>query len=380
MATHRKRAVILCLALVLALLVSGTAAAEEEDRVAPDFEHPSVALLGAYFESDPAEFAAYHEQGLGFGVLVKLYAIAAESQEACATGQSAQACVAVTVEGLVAAFRSGTGMGELFRQHGRPSVVGVGQMIGAAGGPPNDPGPRNDPGPPNSGGPPNDAGPPGHAGPPDEAHSEILDAFHTEKDACQEAFFDVLDSFLSEKDALISQLQQVAQSDADDKEGQIAGLQAQLDALEADKDAAEAEKDECIAAAEAAKDAALADLEQEVDDDADEEDDEDTDDLGDAGLPHGTQSEILDAFHAQKDACQQAFFDAQDYFHSAKDALQAQLQQVEQSGGENKDAQKESLKAQMEALEAQKDAAEATKDACIAAAEATKDAALASLE
>jgi hypothetical protein len=71
------------------------------------------------------EIAAYHEAGLGFGVLVKLYAMAAASQEAC--GDPDETC-GVTVEELVEAFLSGTGVGELFREYGRPFVLGIGHV------------------------------------------------------------------------------------------------------------------------------------------------------------------------------------------------------------------------------------------------------------
>jgi hypothetical protein len=72
------------------------------------------------------EIAAYHEEGMGFGVLVKLYAIAAESEEAC-EGADDDLC-AVTVEELVAAFQSGTGMGQLFKDYFKPSMRGVGHV------------------------------------------------------------------------------------------------------------------------------------------------------------------------------------------------------------------------------------------------------------
>jgi len=61
------------------------------------------------------QIAAYHEQGIGFGVLVKLYAMASALPD-------------VTVDDLVAAFQSGTGMGELFQEFGRPSILGVGHV------------------------------------------------------------------------------------------------------------------------------------------------------------------------------------------------------------------------------------------------------------
>ncbi|HHS97200.1 MAG TPA: hypothetical protein ENK08_04785 [Chloroflexi bacterium] len=63
------------------------------------------------------EIAAYHEEGIGFGVLVKLYAMASALPD-------------VTVDDLVAAFQSGMGIGEIFHEYGRPSVLGVGHAVG----------------------------------------------------------------------------------------------------------------------------------------------------------------------------------------------------------------------------------------------------------
>lgn len=83
------------------------------------------------------EIAQLHEDGLGFGVIVKLYAMAEASQAACeedtgseaagSTEEEPEAC-GVTVEELVGAFQSGTGMGELFRLYGKPALLGVGHV------------------------------------------------------------------------------------------------------------------------------------------------------------------------------------------------------------------------------------------------------------
>jgi len=140
------------------------------------------------------EIAAYHEEGLGFGELVKLYAIAAKSQEGC--GDDAEDVIepcGVTVEELVAALQSGMGMGELFKEYGRPALLGVGHVRKGSG-PPDHAGPKDRPGdadddadddvaggadedegagPLNQAGPsqhtgrPENAGPPDHAGPKD---------------------------------------------------------------------------------------------------------------------------------------------------------------------------------------------------------------------
>ena len=148
---------------------------EALDALAVDWELQVVdeeGTVGVVDGSD--EIATYHEDGLGFGVLVKLYAMAAKS--------------GVPVEELVAAFQSGTGMGELFEEYGRPSILGIGHIKQQAKakehirakehkgvGPPDHAGPKGDDadkggGPPDHAGPKSDGadkggGPPDHAGP-----------------------------------------------------------------------------------------------------------------------------------------------------------------------------------------------------------------------
>jgi len=124
------------------------------------------------------EIAAYHEEGLGFGVLVKLYAMAAASREACEDEESAEPC-GVTVEELVEAFRSGVGLGDLFREYGRPSILGVGHVRNGRGGraaradwsndSPDGDADDDGFGPPDHAGRPDHAGPKEHTGPPDHA-------------------------------------------------------------------------------------------------------------------------------------------------------------------------------------------------------------------
>ena len=60
------------------------------------------------------EIAALHAEGIGFGVLTKLYALAA------ATG--------VPVADLLAEFQAGAGIGELFATYGKPAITGVGHV------------------------------------------------------------------------------------------------------------------------------------------------------------------------------------------------------------------------------------------------------------
>lgn len=96
-----------------------------------------------FFEGAGDEIEALHEDGMGFGVIVKLYAMAAEAQQACEgvdpdadPGEETFDPCEVTVESLVAEFDSGTGMGQLFQKYGRPSILGVGHVIQQVG-PPN---------------------------------------------------------------------------------------------------------------------------------------------------------------------------------------------------------------------------------------------------
>lgn len=184
------RKTIVSFAIMVALLVSlvGTAAAQDttptdvpqEDPAGENetgvvvFTHPVIKVLSAYFdrnrnkaapvdetegdetegdetegdetEGDETEdegedmligeqIAALHEQGMGFGVLVKIFAMAEASQMACeeanaaAEGdEDAEECVPVTAEELVESFQSGSGMGALFKQYGKPALLGVGHV------------------------------------------------------------------------------------------------------------------------------------------------------------------------------------------------------------------------------------------------------------
>jgi hypothetical protein len=57
----------------------------------------------------------YHQEGIGFGVLVKLFSMAEANDD-------------VTVEELIEQFMNGTGIGELFKEYGKPSLLGVGHV------------------------------------------------------------------------------------------------------------------------------------------------------------------------------------------------------------------------------------------------------------
>jgi hypothetical protein len=94
------------------------------------------------------DIIGYHDDGIGFGELVKIYAIAGEADEACqaasavppaeggdvtaAEGDFVDPCE-ITVEFLVAAFNGGMSMGEMFAEYGKPSLLGVGHVRKALG-------------------------------------------------------------------------------------------------------------------------------------------------------------------------------------------------------------------------------------------------------
>jgi hypothetical protein len=88
---------------------------------------PVVPGTGTGLTAVGEQIATYHAEGMGFGVLVKLYAMAADAQQACA-GDAASTGCSVNVDSLVTQFQSGTGMGALMKQYGRPSMMGVGQV------------------------------------------------------------------------------------------------------------------------------------------------------------------------------------------------------------------------------------------------------------
>ena len=168
---------IATIGILVVLLVSlfGTAGAQGElpPDTAPEeevaetvvFTHPVVKVLSAYFdrekkvvenegETDLGEtdlegetpegetpegetpvvektligeqIATLHEEGMGFGVLVKLFAMAEAAQEACADAEAE--CTPVTAEELVASFKDGAGMGALFKEYGKPALLGVGHV------------------------------------------------------------------------------------------------------------------------------------------------------------------------------------------------------------------------------------------------------------
>lgn len=77
------------------------------------------------------KIAYYHDvEHMGFGVLTKLYAIAEQELEKCpppAEGEEAS-CTPATVEELVDLFQSGVGMGQIFKEYGRPDKTGVGHV------------------------------------------------------------------------------------------------------------------------------------------------------------------------------------------------------------------------------------------------------------
>lgn len=112
--------------------------AEDEEFT---FTHPLISLFDEYFgvpvSEDPTlpgdeegitigeQIAGFLEEGMGFGLLVKLYAIAGESAEACMDQPD---CVPVSVDELATMLNSGYGIGQLMKDYGKPSMLGVGHL------------------------------------------------------------------------------------------------------------------------------------------------------------------------------------------------------------------------------------------------------------
>ncbi|MDX1436318.1 MAG: hypothetical protein R3335_05885 [Anaerolineales bacterium] len=84
--------------------------------------------LGAVLEAGD-RIAAFHEEGIGFGVIVKLFAIAEESLAACQNleGNDTMEC-GVTVDELVELWNQDIGLGQLYKLYGKPDLLGVGHV------------------------------------------------------------------------------------------------------------------------------------------------------------------------------------------------------------------------------------------------------------
>ncbi len=88
------------------------------------------------------DIGQYHEDGFGFGVIVKVYAIIAELDEACMEeeteggeveeapeGEEAEDDLCgTTVEDLFNDLANGLSIGDLFATYGKPSIVGIGHV------------------------------------------------------------------------------------------------------------------------------------------------------------------------------------------------------------------------------------------------------------
>ncbi len=105
----------------LAGLVEALAALTVDWTLQPGEDGPTVVDAGD-------QIAALHEDGVGFGVIVKFFAIASESQEACDDDGDGDSPCGVTVNVLAEAFETGMGMGQLFEEFGKPAILGVGHV------------------------------------------------------------------------------------------------------------------------------------------------------------------------------------------------------------------------------------------------------------
>jgi hypothetical protein len=90
---------------------------------------------GNPFVSDAGDqVAALHDDGMGFGVIVKLLSMASDAAEACTAAEgetldpeALDPCT-VDLQTLVDEFKSGTGLGLMFQEYGKPSFLGIGHV------------------------------------------------------------------------------------------------------------------------------------------------------------------------------------------------------------------------------------------------------------
>lgn len=86
-------------------------------------------------EPDPAPLpqevvsAMHTEDNVGFGEMVKLFAMVQEAQSACADDEK---FCDVTLESILQEYKDGDGFGALFEKYGKPGMTGVGHVRKAA--------------------------------------------------------------------------------------------------------------------------------------------------------------------------------------------------------------------------------------------------------
>lgn len=116
-----------------------------------DFDNPELAAafssLNLMLNKDGSlqdvgqDIAMYHEEGFGFGVIVKLYSMAKDSMKDCESaeeppaGEGAEAeegepeACGLDVAALFEALKNKeTSIGQLFRKYGKPALLGVGHV------------------------------------------------------------------------------------------------------------------------------------------------------------------------------------------------------------------------------------------------------------
>ena len=108
---------------------AGEDGTDDGSEVLPDGEpvegDPVVETPVPTVVPEAAVAALHEEQNLGFGEMTKLFQIVVEAQAACALeGVNCD----VTLEGLIAEYKAGVGMGELFQKYGKPENLGVGHI------------------------------------------------------------------------------------------------------------------------------------------------------------------------------------------------------------------------------------------------------------
>lgn len=111
-------------AALAARLESGLAGLEMQWDLKTDDEGNSV------LKSFGDEIEAYHDDGIGFGVLAKLMGITLETSKNCAgsSGATSDAQCSMTLGDLVQMKQDGMGIGQIFKEVVKPAILGVGHI------------------------------------------------------------------------------------------------------------------------------------------------------------------------------------------------------------------------------------------------------------
>ena len=104
-------------------LYATSVSVDEDGETGEGWQHPVAACLAAYFGVDYEELMAYHDSGVGFGLLARAYFLA-----------NALADEGFTVEDILAMHESGEGFGYFLHEYGiHPGSYSLGVIMSGKG-------------------------------------------------------------------------------------------------------------------------------------------------------------------------------------------------------------------------------------------------------